>query len=1369
MLKTEEYNQPVLVPPGHMDDRNRSDVHMKSSKTEDMHNSSVQAISHPIPVGCSLGSTLEPIQQGQELSVGSLTSSPVHINSPLPVSSNHNNPTEQGSKFTVQTYNSPNHHHQQTTATAQFKIETCCPCRMLNTDGQSLQHQQHHQQLQQQQQQRYNNSHETTHTSSKIPITNTTTGTRVKIAEFHSHSLNIHGQSDSNNNNTNHITINKDSITSKSNWARGLFERLRAASLTTSTIDTKLLHSPYATVGHNDSTQRYKEYYAYPHLHPHQNAVHLTPDYIDPKRLPKAHGPLSNCLEFSKKPLQKSNNNNHLQLHSNTKPIPVSSTHIDFTNTMNLSTSSSSSSNTRRRRIRWFSHSTSCDPGPGDPLLSSSNHHAHLSSSAAEEIQGAVNILAGRQVFPSAGSSCTRPGIRVKSASESQHLLVISKSLSNSKEDFSPCAFGQFDENRVYTTLFRHSTCYDVLPDSGKLVIVDSRLPTLRAISALLDNGVIAAPVWCSETQSYLGVFSQELALDMLGHLHYSEVNTSDGIVDGQSSSSATPSSPTSPTLSSFNASLFRWGSKQLGDVLNLMYGLSDGRQLTDLFVHPQYCLQKALYRLFHHPEQHNANKANQYNNRQHQTLLKFKLSNASGHRASYPNNSPKAFLEETVGGGGGGGGGGRFARQSSTFFPSNHSNHSSSAVSISEGGNDSASSPPPLVKLNSPFHQQSAVAVAATAGTTPPTNSTDRNKVEDPSSSSSDNIQRVSSKCCAHSNPSSLYTSLLSYLLVIDNHSGNALGLLGSDRLLAYLRLRVDELPSTGRMIMPIGSVHGLRWAERYPGKSEVYSSYLSPSPNKASTILNNDHLTQLKEVPVLHLTDRVSDALQVFMCWLPQLPCLPVIHFVDNDQLRPIDFIGLISPGDLLNFIMCSTPDTALDEPISKIMEKKSLHCAAQQNCVCFVTETLAIVLDRMFRLKAPCLIMFDTRKSSASCAIATKPFGQPVGMVTAKDILHSVILGHRHRHHHHHHRQESGQQQHSSQPENINQIPSGVDVSIPHNVNHSSRSNNNIYKSSGSFESGIHSSSCQDGREFIRGDLSSNNHNNNSNGNTERVHFVDIDENKKRSPSPLSVCSLSSTGTFSASSPESDVEQSLANEHFKSACNNNNNINNNVRSSVDCNCSCHRYDNGNNNNKDPIIHQQQQPMTSLSSSSGGRQSHPLKDPRDSTIGSGSTGLVDKIASRFLPHNLIHNSGWSSDRRSSEPYTTTTKKDKMKRKMHILDNQRRPSPQIAKQSTTTAQYHHQQQQHHVHYAESSHCVYPVSSLVAIDEMMMVGSGGVTSTSATTTCTTNTTNSTVSSNISSTQVNTTVPNATDHHMLPASSREEDDAVFPMD
>ncbi|VDP95832.1 unnamed protein product [Trichobilharzia regenti] len=239
------------------------------------------------------------------------------------------------------------------------------------------------------------------------------------------------------------------------------------------------------------------------------------------------------------------------------------------------------------------------------------------------------------------------------------------------------------------------------------------------------------------------------------------------------------------------------------------MYGLSDGRQLTDLFVHPQYCLQKALYRLFHHPEQHNnLNKHNQYNNRQHQNLLKFKLSNASGHRASYPNNSPKAFLdEETVGPGGGGVG--RFARQSSTFFPSN-SNHSSSAVSISEGGNDSASSSLPAANLNSPLYQQSATAPTSTTpligSHSSSANSTDRNKMQDSSllgSSSNDNIQRVSSKCCAHSNPSSLYTSLLSYLLVIDNQSGNALGLLGSDRLLAYLRLRVDELPSTGRMIV--------------------------------------------------------------------------------------------------------------------------------------------------------------------------------------------------------------------------------------------------------------------------------------------------------------------------------------------------------------------------------------------------------------------------------------------------------------------------------------------------------------------------------------------------------------------------------------
>ncbi|CAH8596723.1 unnamed protein product [Heterobilharzia americana] len=532
------------------------------------------------------------------------------------------------------------------------------------------------------------------------------------------------------------------------------------------------------------------------------------------------------------------------------------------------------------------------------------------------------NIFPGRQVFPSSGVNCSRPGIRVKSASESEHLLVISKSLSNSKEDFSPHAFGHFDENRVYTTLFRHSTCYDVLPDSGKLVILDSRLPTLRAMSALLDNGVMAAPVWSNETQSYLGVFSQDLALDMLAHLHYSEVN-SNGNMDCPSTvfSSSSSSSPPS-SFSPFKTNFFRWGSKQLGEILNLMYGLSNHQLSSYLLVHPQYCLQKALYQLFHHLEHHNSNQQQQHHHHHcNDTLLNFKLSNASGHRASYPNNSPKMLIEkETTTGV-------NFTRQSSTLFPT-HSNHSSSELS----------------PVHNPTPQSTSTDHPMSNG------KNNHNSSLNSSSSSSPllHFQRVSSKCCPHSNPSSLYTSLVSHLLVVDHHSGNALGLLGADRLLAYLRLRVDELPCTGRMNVPIGSVYGLRWSERYssiktPNDSKPCTR-LIPSPPPATTtptvttIKVNGYSLSQKEIPVIHPNDCVRDVLHVLAIWLPQLPCLPVIQFMENNQMRPIDFIGLISSSDILNFIICSTPDTALDEPISKLCRRNL--------CIVLLSKTYWIV---------------------------------------------------------------------------------------------------------------------------------------------------------------------------------------------------------------------------------------------------------------------------------------------------------------------------------------------------------------------------------------------------------------------------------------
>ncbi|CAH8552024.1 unnamed protein product [Schistosoma turkestanicum] len=1118
-------------------------------------------------------STLEPIHQGQELQVGSMTTC-----------------TDE-SKFTVQNCpsSSSNHH----TTITQLKIEICCPCRLNNANVI--------------QQNDCSQDTELTCNEKTALIPNTTETTTTKHTNSPNHPFHIHGQGGGGDNHTN----NRDSVTSRSSWARSIFERLRASSLTssfTTTNESKTNHfTNNNSIGHNDHIFRFKEH----NVHHYNHNVNISSDVIDPRRLPKIHGPVSHCLEFAKKPLQKSNH------HFYSKSIPVSSTHTDLLSSSLLSNSLQSSNmnnhnnnhnnhnNKHRKRIRWFSHSTSCDMGPGDPILVT----GHIDSISWLLLY--CNVYLG-MIF----------GAQQLYALKIKHLLsmrVYYHIFYKSKEELSPSSFGHFDENHVYTTLFRHSTCYDVLPGSGKLVILDSRLPTLRAICALLDNGVMAAPVWCDQTQSYMGVFSQELALDMLGYLHYTEViktghfeSISQTLPSSSLSTSSSPSATDTPdTMNSsasstlffttFNANLYGWGTKQLGEVFNLMYN----RQLcSDLFVYPHYCLQKALYRLFHHHNHHNHphhprpyhqnhyHPLNSDNFSHHDALFKFKYFNLANHRASYPNNSIKMPIYHHHHNSNNSNN--KFTQQTSTVHPS-PSNHSSSRVSFTETN-------PATADDDDDDDGDGDDSMDPRPSSPPPHDSQSSNNQTANSNNKSDNsmsgivisdIERVSCKCCPLSNPTSLYASLVSYLIVIDDHSGNALGLLCADRLLAYLRLRVDELPNTGRMNIPIGSVQGLRWTERYlskkPNDTKISATNNLPSKHMIPECLR----LQFKEIPILQPNDLVRDALHILTNWLPQLPCLPVIHFLDDNPPQTIDHISFISPGDLLNFIIYSPSNTALNEPISKIIENKAVHCPYQQQCICFVTETVAVVLDRMFRLKAPCLLMFDTPKNCASNTAASKPFGKPIGLVTAKDILHTVILGHRHR--------LPSLHPHIDESETINQNTTSDDQ-----ISYRNKIRDN-YKRTVSFESGVLSSSHDD-----------------SESTHDDVIMENSEEKFSRSPS---ICSLSSSGTFSVPGSNEELIHSLSNEHFTSTC-----TTDTVTQRDHCNCSCHH-----------------QTSTSFDIRQQQHQHYSNKIQNSMNV---SVGSLDKNHNRTLPSP---GGEWCADRRSSVPYT---RHDKKKGIMHILEN---------------------------------------------------------------------------------------------------------------
>ncbi|KAF8572116.1 hypothetical protein P879_01852, partial [Paragonimus westermani] len=532
-------------------------------------------------------------------------------------------------------------------------------------------------------------------------------------------------------------------------WARDLIGRLRSNSVSTSSdhVESRL----NSTTNRRYSTPRSTDLNRVTETFDNEPGV---PDAIDPRRLPKTQGPASTCLQFSVKPLQP------LIGTPTSKPIPMTSTHRGSSSGSSALKSTSWKPRKQSARVRWLSHSISHEP-TADPAesFSDSSPQARLSCSAVEEFQGAVDLLAaGRfQTFSPAGVSAgtqlgslnRNSGIRVKRASESEHLLVISKSLSEDKEEPSSYTFGHFDENNAYSTLFRHSTCYDVLPDSGKLVILDSRIGVVRAIRALLENGVQAAPIWQSATQRITGLFSQDMALHLLLSLYLS--SSSEDCIPVATIDQAVPSIAADSQLCHLDEGLRIWGTRQLGDVLRLFSAdssINGSFSLhSTLVVSPQTGLRKALVRLLR------ASKSPTCVLPQHSTNLDAHQSVGSNDTLDCCFAMDTSVSENDK------------STPQSTWLPSARSICQPCVHRQCSVPADSSSS------HNGGDYQLRLAATAAIAAQFPPT-----------------------------------------HLIVMNPSCGNVLGLLGADRLLAYLRLRLDELPQSPQLMVSFVCLFSLR-----------------------------------------------------------------------------------------------------------------------------------------------------------------------------------------------------------------------------------------------------------------------------------------------------------------------------------------------------------------------------------------------------------------------------------------------------------------------------------------------------------------------------------------------------------------------------
>lgn len=87
------------------------------------------------------------------------------------------------------------------------------------------------------------------------------------------------------------------------------------------------------------------------------------------------------------------------------------------------------------------------------------------------------------------------------------------------------------NQDAVYSLFMKAHKCYDLIPNSSKLVVFDTELPVSKAFYALVYNGVRAAPLWDSSEQQFVGMLT---ITDFIQILHKYYKCDSNGDAGGQ-------------------------------------------------------------------------------------------------------------------------------------------------------------------------------------------------------------------------------------------------------------------------------------------------------------------------------------------------------------------------------------------------------------------------------------------------------------------------------------------------------------------------------------------------------------------------------------------------------------------------------------------------------------------------------------------------------------------------------------------------------------------------------------------------------------------------------------------------------------------
>ena len=69
----------------------------------------------------------------------------------------------------------------------------------------------------------------------------------------------------------------------------------------------------------------------------------------------------------------------------------------------------------------------------------------------------------------------------------------------------------------------RNHTCYETIPASGKIVVLDVSLDVKVAFRALIENRIKSAPLWDSEIGDYVGMITVSDFINILRHFYHTQ------------------------------------------------------------------------------------------------------------------------------------------------------------------------------------------------------------------------------------------------------------------------------------------------------------------------------------------------------------------------------------------------------------------------------------------------------------------------------------------------------------------------------------------------------------------------------------------------------------------------------------------------------------------------------------------------------------------------------------------------------------------------------------------------------------------------------------------------------------------------------